>query len=201
VRARGRGLCEARDSVEQHLALGRLQRRLERLGHQVEPAFGVALRERLARLARELEVEPEQRLAQHLHLVHDALLRERFEDRAARLDVAAAVGLLQRLAVADVRALGQVAQRALRRLGRIRPALAALDEGRRDRGRVPRVVDVVGLLAVEVEHEVARRDALAVEVLLVELALGLDVLAAGHGAKARALDALALRVVVARRVP
>jgi hypothetical protein len=144
ARAR-RGLGEARDGAQQELALGGLERRLQRLRHQVQSGLRVALRERAPREACELEIEAEDGRAQDLHLVDRGALDERHEQRAPHLAVPRGVLLFERLPVLHVRALRQVLQRRLDGLDRLRPALAALLERGEDRGRVPRVVDVVRL--------------------------------------------------------
>ena len=116
------------------------------------------------------------------------------------------VGGLDLIAVVDVGAADLVEQLSLGALAHLTgELLATLDDAVLDRvehaPRVVGVVDVVGLLAVELDHDVPRRDAFVVEELAVDLRLDPDVLTAGDAAEARAEDAASLVVVVTRVVP
>jgi hypothetical protein len=124
------------------------------------------------------------------------------DQRAAHFAAALPVRELDRRAIRDVGAGDALDHRHVvvqdRLRGRI--SLEALHELREDGLRVPREVHVVLALLVEVDLDVARRDALAVEVLVEQEGLDRDVLAARDGPEARARDAVALEVVVARVV-
>src|SRR5262249_15443555 len=128
-RARARVLLrQARGGGQELVALARLQRDLEDLRDEVDRGLGVALRERVAREAREVDVEPEDRQAQEVDLV-DLAVRERgLDQRAARLAAAAPVGVLDLGAVDQVRARDALGdgQLAVRQRLRRRTVLGAL---------------------------------------------------------------------------
>jgi len=195
-------LAEPGQRGDEEVALLHLHRHAQRLDDEVDRLLGVRLGQRTARDLRELDVEPEQREPQEIDLVEIAVAHGALEELAAHDAVGRAVDLLDRGAIRRLAAGDALRRRAIgrRRRRRRRTVLGALAHGREHRGRVERVVDVVRLRAVELDADVPRRDALAVEELVVEQRLDRDVLAARDGAESGAGDAVALLVVVARIV-
>ena len=202
LRARGAG-GEAAQRLRQRLPFVGGHRRLQRVGDQVDGAGIVRLQHAGARLLGEVGVEAPRGEAQQFDRCAFAGGERHLHHRLALLGLGLRVHRLDGLAVAAVGALEAFAQRPValdHRRGLDRALLDAVADRVEHRLGVPRVEDVVDLAAVELDHDVPRRDALPVEELRIHDRLQRHVLAAGDVAQARAGNAAAFVVVVARVV-